>query len=329
MAKRTFSQHWPVIVLAVVVTVIFVAVLVAFAVKETDYAIVMTFGSPRVETVDGQERVKVYDPGLHLKWPLIDTVWRHDRRIQAYELKKGQVEQIQTSDDYQIVVTTFVLWRVGDPGLFLRRVNTTAEAENKLDDVVRNSRNIVLGQHPLSALINVEPDKVRIGDIEREILEHMREVAMSKYGIEVLHLGFKHLGFPEEVSTKVFARMRAERNRRSAQYRAQGQRDAQKIRAQADLQVSNKLAEAQAAAQRIRAAGDGAAAQHYAAFQANPELAAFLRKLDALRKTLSEKTTLIVDTSTPPYDLLLPGATDLLKGAGAGRGSVTPQGDAK
>ena len=321
MGKRTFMQHWPVVLLGITVLLIFLAMLVVFEVKETDYAVVMNFGRPKTETVEAETRIKVYDPGLHLRWPYpIDTVWSHDNRLQCYELRKGQVEQIQTADDYQIVVTTFVLWQVGDPGLFLKRVNTTAEAENKLDDVVRNSRNIILGRHNLDELISNKKENkdknekmVRIPDIEQEILDHLHDVAMHKYGIEVKHLGFKHLGFPEAVSQKVFARMKAERNRKSEKYRAEGKRDAQKIRSEADLAVSDKLTAAQADAKRIRAEGDRVAAGYYSVFRANPELAAFLRKLDSLRETLSKKTTLILDTNTPPYDLFLPGATDLQK----------------
>jgi membrane protease subunit HflC len=293
--RQNLSQHWPVIALALVVVGIFTA------------AIVKTLGRPK--EVDGQ--VRIYGPGLHLKWPIIDEVWSHDNRLQCYQLTKGRVEQITTSDDYQIVVSTYVLWRVGDPALFLKRVNTTEDAEDRLDAVVRNSRNNVLPRHRLSELINVDPGESKLADIEQEMLRDLKDTALKEYGIEVTYLGFKHLGFPEKVSTKVFDRMRAERSRKSQKYLAEGAREAQRIRAEADRKVSDIRAQAEADSKRIRGDGDEQAAKHYAVFQANPELAAFLRKLDSLRLTLSEKTTLIVDTTTPPYDLLLPGATDL------------------
>ncbi len=312
MAERTLAQHWPAMVLGVVVAVVFVVALIVFEVKETEVAVLMTFGKPTTELRDGAENVKAFAPGLHLKWPApIQTVWRHDNRRQCYELKRGQVEQVQTKDDYQVIVTTYVLWRIGDPGIFLKAVNSTSEAENKLDDVVRNARNSVLGQHNLTDLINVDPSKVMIGQIEQEILKGLSAVALKKYGIEVVLLGFKHIGFPEEVTTKVFDRMQAERQRKSEKYRSEGKRDAQKIKALADQQASDVLAKAEAESKQIRAEGDRQAAEFYAKFSANPELAAFLRKLDSLRQTVSEKTTLVLDTQTPPYDLLLPGATTL------------------
>ena len=318
MRERKFMQHWPVVLLGLLVVGVFVAALVTFVVKETEHAVIMTFGRPRTETVGGAKRVRVYKPGLHLKWPYpIETVWLRDKRLQCYELTKGQVEQIQTSDHYQIIVTTYVLWKIGDPDLFLKRVNTMEEAEDKLDDVVRSSRSIVLGQHRLTELINTDASQVRTREIEQEIRDDVHANALEKYGIEVRHLGLKHLGFPEVVSEAVFKRMRAERNTKSEELRGKGRRDAEKIRALAALAASEKLAQAEADAKRIRAEGDRAAAEFYAVFGRNPELAVFLRKLDSLRLTLSEKTTLVVDTRTPPFDLLLPDATDLKKAARA------------
>jgi modulator of FtsH protease HflC len=310
--KHTLAQHWPALLLGVLVGGVFIAAMLVFQVRQTDLALVLTFNKPDTVTVAGVEKARVFQPGLHFKWPYpIQSVWTHDNRIQCYELKKGQYEQVQTSDDYQVIVSTYVLWRVGDPGRFLRAVGKTAEAESKLDILVRNARNGVLGRHTLGDLINVDPAKVKLPQIEGEILNDLRGVALNEFGIEALFVGFRHIGFPEEVTTKVFDRMIAERNRTAENYRAAGRRDAQKIRAGADLEASNLLAGADAEAKGIRADGDRAAAGYYSVFSQEPELAAFLRKLEALRQVVTDKTTLVLDTATPPYDLLRPGATDL------------------
>ena len=308
MAEKKILLHWPVLVLGIFVAVIFLFVLFVFQVNETDYAILKRFGSPVRDTDDN---VVIYDPGLHLKIPFIDKVWRHDNRLHCYELRRGQAEQMQTADDYQVIVTTFVLWGVGDPYRFMQAFESTADAESKLDEIVRNSRSNALGRHRLNEMINVDAEELRIAEIEGEILEGVKSIAMEEYGIAIRHVGFKHLGFPEKVTAKVFDRMEADRKREAEKYRAEGRRDAQKIRAEADLEAKNILADADAKATRIRGEGDQAAAESYAAFRKNPELASFLRKLDALRKTLTDKTTLVLDTKTPPYDLLLPGAIDV------------------
>jgi membrane protease subunit HflC len=283
MAQTGFKQHWPAFVLGILVAIIFLAALVTFQVDQTEYALVMTFGKPKMATdAQGRRAPLVYKAGLHRKWPYpIDRVWRHDNRLQCYELKRGQVEQIQTADKYQVIVTTFVLWKIGDPLKFMMSVRTTREAERKLDEVVRNSRNTVLGKHNLDELINTDPSKIQMVEIEKEILESIQPVARNEYGIDVVYLGFKHLGFPEAVSAKVFERMRAERKRQSEKYLAEGKRDAQKIRADADLKASEILTAAESQAKQIRAEGDQQAAQYYAVFQKDPQLAAFLRKLDS------------------------------------------------
>ena len=64
------------------------------------------------------------------------------------------------------------------------------------------------------------------------------------------------------------------------------------------------VAEAEAKAREIRAEGDAEAAKYYEVFSKNPELAIFLRKLDALSQIMKTRTTLVVDTNTAPFDLL-------------------------
>ena len=105
-AERGIKQHWPVALLAVLVVVIFMVALMTFQVKETEYAVIKTFGKAKV---DANGKIVQYDPGLHFKWPFVDQVWRHDKRLQCYELTVGQEEQIITKDEFQIVVSTYVL----------------------------------------------------------------------------------------------------------------------------------------------------------------------------------------------------------------------------
>ena len=320
---RTKSQHWPVMALGFVVAAIFLTVLVTFEVKETDHALLLRFSRPVMKGAGEAVQARLFEPGLHVKWPYpVDKVWRHDKRIQCYELDSGQIEQIQTADNYQIVVTTYVLWRVGDPLRFRNALGTTEMAEEKIGQVIRNGRKAVLSGHNLTELINTDPSQVRIEEIEHEIRAAVRPVASESYGVEVVDAGFKHLGFPEQVTGKVFERMRAERNRKSAKYRSEGERDAQRIRSEAEEAAQSILTDARTKAQRIRAEGDRVAAKEYAKFEQNPELAAFLRKLDSLRRILHAKTTIVVDTRTPPYDLLLPEALDLPVEPGAASASA-------
>ncbi len=318
--NRKLWQHWPAMTLGVLVAAFFGTALVVFQVDENELAVVMRFDKPRAEAVNGAEAIKVYPPGLHVKWPYpVETVWKHDGRIQSYELTRGQVEQIPTADEYQIIVTTYVLWRVGDPAVFLKAVKDTASAEQKLDDIVRSARLNVLGRHNLTELVNVDPAKVKLPEIEKEILTAVQGQAREKYGIEVVFTGFKQIGVPEDVTGKIFARMQAERERKSKAYRDEGRLAARQIEERAKLTASELLTTAESEAKGIRGEGDRAAAEYYAVFGQAPELAAFLRKLESLRSMVTEKTTLVLDTRTAPFDLLQPGATELQPAAGPAR----------
>lgn len=307
-AERGIKQHWPVALLAVLVVVIFMVALMTFQVKETEYAVIKTFGKAKV---DANDKIVQYDPGLHFKWPFVDQVWRHDKRLQCYELTVGQEEQIITKDEFQIVVSTYVLWRIGDPGLFLRRLNSTEEAETTLDAVVRNSRNSILPQHNFSELVNTSAKDSKMEQIEAAMLASVQKKALEEFGIEVTRIGFRKLSFPEMVTTKVFDRMRAERESKSERFLAEGKSEAQRIRSEADRKAAELLAQAEAEAKRIRGEGDEAAARYYAVFQKNPDLALFLRNLEALKVSLGDQDTLILDTNTPPFTLLKPGASQL------------------
>ena len=84
----------------------------------------------------------------------------------------------------------------------------------------------------------------------------------------------------------------------------EGKLSAEKIRIAADKERANIIANAEAQAKEISAQGDVEAAKYLRVFDKNPELAAFLRKLDSLRVIMKSKTTLVLDTNTDPFTLL-------------------------
>ncbi|MBR0458682.1 MAG: protease modulator HflC [Victivallales bacterium] len=302
------GHHWPIVGLACLVVVIFLVAMMSFQVKETEYAVIKTFGKAKV---DANGQIITYPPGLHFKRPFVDSVWRFDKRLQCYELTKGHLEQLTTKDQYQIIVSTYVFWRVGDPGKFLKRLKSVEEVEEKLDAAVRDSRNSIIPMHNFSELVSTETSDSKMAEIENAMLSDVSKKTMEDFGIEVTKIGFRQLGFPETVTTKVFDRMRAERENHSQRLLAEGLSEAQKIRSEADRKASEIRSQAEADAKRIRGEGDEIAAKHYAVFQKNPDLAIFLRSLDALKNSLGAQDTLILDTDTPPFTLLKPNAATL------------------
>jgi membrane protease subunit HflC len=140
--------------------------------------------------------------------------------------------------------------------------------------------------------------------IEREIQDAVQsELSTNDYGIRLEFLGFKRIGLPPSVSDAVFERMKSERQLQISTTENTGKRDAQIIESTADRQAAETLANANATAIRIRALGEAEAGSSLHEFEQNPDLAIFLWRIDALKQSLNQKSTLIFDERTPPFDL--------------------------
>lgn len=293
--KVTRLRHWPTMFLGVVVAVIFLVAFFSFQVKSTEFAIVTTLG----------EITAVKDAGLHFRWPFpIQKIHYFDNRWRCFDGNVGKIEETYTADGKNIIVGIYTVYRIKEPETLFKSVETIEEAENKLNSLMRTVKDGVMGRHNFDELINTDPAKMKLKDIETEIKNALKGTALNQYGLEIKTAGIKSLGVPEGISEKVFERMKEERKRAAQEYRSQGERIAKEIRDKADNERKIKLADAEAEAKRIRAEGDAKAAAYYAVFKEEPKLAAFLRKLDALRKTVEKKTTLILDTDSAPFDLL-------------------------
>ncbi len=290
------------VVIGGLLLVILGALLFCYQVRKSEVAVVTTFG---------KVTAKEDKPGLYYKmpWP-IQKVHKLDQRIQNVD---GKFEETLTSDAFNLLVMTYVGWRINDPAAFYPKFardggdaeGTIQEAEKTLEAVVRSAKNEVVGQHPFSDFISTDEKKLKFGEIEADILQKVQSrVAANNYGMEIKFLGIKKLGLPESVTQNVFERMQNERQVRVSAIQFEGEEQAIKIRSGADRESARLLADAEAEATRIRGQGEGEAAKSFAVFQQNPELANLILKLNALELTLKDKSTLVLDQSTPPFDLL-------------------------
>jgi len=119
--------------------------------------------------------------------------------------------------------------------------------------------------------------------------------SMAALGIQVMDVRIKQINLPTEVSDAIFNRMRAEREAVARSQRSQGQEEAEKLRAQADYQVTRTLAEAQREALITRGDGDAETARLFAdAFSKDPDFYAFIRSLRAYENSFSENQDVMV-----------------------------------
>lgn len=269
--------------------------LVSFQVRETESALVMTFGDPTRE---------ITTPGLCFKWPTpIQRVYTFDSRMRVFETDLIETE---TEEQVPIIVNTFIVWKIAEPLNFFKAIGTVEEAENKkLLPLISDTQNTVIGRHHFSEFVNSDPYKIKFTQIEEEMLTNLQQaVANANYGIEIKTLGIKQLKISGDVTTQVFERMRAERNRIVQATISEGNSEATRIKTNADSMKRELLAAAKARAKGIRAEGDLLAAQHYRLLEADPDLAMFLADVEALKEILAERTTVVLTTDTDLVRLL-------------------------
>ena len=298
MAEKNIFKHWPTMLLGLIVAAILLVAVFSFQLPQTQYAVVTTLGRPALVTT----------PGLHFRWPYpFQRVYTFDKRVRCFSGGEGKLEETITKDGHNILVGIYVTFRISNAEVFFTSLENMTKAESQLNSLMRGAKNAAFGKYDFNQIVNTDPKKMKLNDIQAEILASLRERA-KPYGLEIISVGINTINVPKTISEKVFDRMIAERKKESDRIIAEGDKQAETIKIEADRKRAEILAKAEAQALKTRAEADAKAAEFYKVFGENPELAEFLRKLDALRKVMKGRTTLVVDTATPPFDLLKPRA---------------------
>lgn len=268
---------------------------VFYTVPEGQLAIVTQFGRPVAV---------VREAGLHLKRP-----WQSrmalDGRLQSFN---PPASELLTRDKKNLVVDSFVMWRIGDPQRFVQAVVDRSGAESRLQDIVKSELSIALGSHDLGSLVSTDAAQVKIAGLMGDVTSRCAGAARDQYGIEILDVRLRRINLPEENKESVFARMRAERERIARQYRAQGTREATRIKAEADRQKTEILARAYEEAEQTKGEGDAKSMAIYAsAYNRDPRFYRLTRTLDAYKKFLNDKTTVVLSSDSELMRLLTSG----------------------
>jgi membrane protease subunit HflC len=278
-----------------VISLVMVVYLVTFQVRETESGFVTRFGKPVREVVK---------PGLYFKWPTpIEQVHKFDSRMRV--LEAAQLAETTTRGNVPIIVNTYIVWRVAEPLKFLNAVKTEGNAENKLRNHINDTQNRVIGQHSFAEFVNSDPAKIQFDKIQEEMLTDLKGPVLAEYGIEIKTLGIKQLKVSEDVTKKVFERMKAERQGRTDAITSEGEAIATQIRADANKKRDVLLDAAEGRAKEIRGQGDADAARYYEMLETDPKLAIFLRNLEALKETLRDRATIVIPTDADPFSLLM------------------------
>jgi membrane protease subunit HflC len=289
-------KHLSRIAAVIIVVAVMAAYMLGFQVMQNEKAVITRFGDP-VRVIN--------EPGLYFKlpWP-IDRVNRFDTRLNFYEIR---VSEALTRDKRNVILPIFVAWKIDDAKKFLEALGSVDNAQNKLDSVVSSAKNTLLGTYDFSQLISINPDDLKITELENKIATDASQQTEASFGISVEQVGIERIDLPEANTSYVFERMRAERAQYADRYRAEGQQQADSITAKTDAEKAKILADAQRDAEETKGKAEAEAAHIYAAAHSqDPDFYKFLRKLDTLKKIVNENTTLVIDANSPPFDVLKP-----------------------
>jgi membrane protease subunit HflC len=268
-----------------------------FTIRETDFVLITQFGRPLYT---------VSDAGLHMKWFWQNSTY-FDRRLRMYNPRPSE---FLTRDKKNLVIESYVAWRIQDPKRFVETVGDPIAAEMRLHDIVWSGLAAALGTHDFDAIISPVAETVKAQEMLDSLSTTTDRAALAQYGIQVVDVRIKRLNLPEQNKQSVYARMRAERERIARQYRAEGEEQALRIRADADRQKEEILSVAYKQAEKTKGEGDAEATRTYsAAYSKNPRFYKLIRTLESYKKIFDDKTTAILSSDSELLKIFMRGET--------------------
>jgi len=270
------SRAIPLIVLA---AVILVAATSLFTITEAQIALRTEFGA-----IVGLD----YSPGLHMKWPW-DQVVKFDRRILSLTYTG---ETFLTNDNRGLIVDFYVKWRVKDASRYFQATGGEEEqAGERLAEIVKDGIKSVVAQRTLEQIVSSERAAVT-GDMFGQASR-----SVANLGIELVDVRVQRIDLPDDVSARVYESMKQNFAKKAALSRGEGQSASARIRATAERERTEILANAERDALRVRGDADALATQTYAkAYSKNPEFYAFYRSLQAYERSIGKDGDLLVVT---------------------------------
>jgi membrane protease subunit HflC len=250
---------------------------------------------PVVITREGEQKIILFygkvltvtTPGLFGRVPLAMDVETYPS-LELY--LNVDPELIQTRDQERIVIDNYVVWRIVDPVEFRGSFPEGIEfAKQQINRVVKAAVREVVGKRTLLEVLTNERENIRLAITERTAK------SLAEDGIEIEDVRINRTELPEATEKNVFERMKTDRTRLARKYRAEGEEKARTIRADADREARVTVANAKKEAEIARGEGDAEAARIYAeAYSKDAEFYAFLRSMEAYRKTIGKETTLVL-----------------------------------
>ncbi|MEQ1650372.1 MAG: protease modulator HflC [Hyphomicrobiaceae bacterium] len=263
--------------LALVAAAIVAVYLSFFIVHQNEQALVLEFGKP----------VRIVEkPGLNWKLPVVQTVTTFDKRILDLDTTP---DEVTASDQKRLRVDAFTRFKIVDPLKFYQAVNNQEGARRTLGPIVNSSLKRVLASVTFQDIVRDKREEL-MKRIAKQVNEEGKDL-----GVEVVDVRIKRADLPQQNSKSVFDRMRAERQREAAEFRAQGSAEANRIRATADREATVIKGEAMRKSELLRGEGDAERNKVFAeAYGRDAEFFRFYRQMQAYEAGIKPGTRMLL-----------------------------------
>lgn len=290
------------------------AAIVGFA-SATASLVQVRAGEATVVTRFGNPARVLIEPGLAWRLPVpFESTVPVDLRLRT---TSSGLQDSGTRDGLRIIVQAYVAWQVEADAASIRRFmravqNQPPEAARQIRAFVSSALETSASAFDLADLVNTDPAKIRIVELEARLREQIAAQLLDTYGVRVVQVGIERLTLPSVTLNATVDRMRAERETIAVERNAVGKRQAAEIRSAAEREARVIQAEATVKAAQIEAQSRVDAAAIYGkAYSGSPQLYSLLRSLDTLDTIVNPKTRLILRTDAAPFRALVDGPANL------------------
>lgn len=274
-----------------IVVILFVILSTAFTITQGSQGIILRLGRLVEET---DNKVMVLNPGLHLKFPFIDTIRTFDVRLQTMDIKSTS---LVTKEKKSVMVDYYVKWQISDLAQYFKSTGGSAfKAETLLEQQLNTLMRAQFGKRTISEVVTGGREDLM------ELLPKAAGAQAAELGIIVVDVRIKGIELPANTSNAIYQRMRADMQKIANRHRADGQAAAEQIQAKADADVTVLLAQTNSKAQQTKALGQAKAAEIYAkAYSKDVDFFAFYKSLLAYEVSFNSKKDLLVFDQSNPF----------------------------
>jgi len=200
-------------------------------VPETQQAIISSYGKVDriVNSYKPGEKFGETRAGLTFRIPFVEQIQMIDKRVLSVQMEQ---QEVLSTDQLRLQVDAFARFRITQPAVMYRTIRTEDRLRDQLRTILGSSLRNELGKRTFAALLSAER-----GEVMENIQTALNREA-RKYGAEVIDVRIKRADLPAATLQSAYNRMRSARNQEAIAIDAEGQKEAQIIRADAEAEAA-------------------------------------------------------------------------------------------